>query len=424
MAMPNCGRAPMRAAHIVLAFVLAFSAAWPAPAASQPLTLMEAFARAAAADPGLPAAQARIGAAAASVMQAGRSPNPHLSLLAENFVGTGAVQGFERTETTLSYSQVYERGNKREARVSVAGAELEMARLRRQVRALDLYLAVETAWVEALAAGAGIALREERLAAAERLRDETARRVEAARDPLFAGSRTTALVAEAQVALTRARSADATARAALAAYWSGPSDFQLDMGALEATMEAPPPNGEDIDLALLEAQRQAAAARVGLEESRAFQDPTFQGGLRHFGLGNDLAFVAGVSIPLPLYDDNSGNIARAAAEREAAERDILAAGAARQREIAFLSARIAASGAEARSLESAALPEAERALELARDGFARGGFGYIDIIEAERALAAVRAQRLDALISHHLDIARLNRLTGHYAAIIPSEEPR
>ena len=44
----------------------------------------------------------------------------------------------DRSETTASYQQTWERGGKREARVGVAAAEVELTRLRQTVRRLDL----------------------------------------------------------------------------------------------------------------------------------------------------------------------------------------------------------------------------------------------------------------------------------------------
>jgi cobalt-zinc-cadmium efflux system outer membrane protein len=394
--------------------------------AAQPLTLSDAFLRAAAADPALPAAEARINAAAASIRQAGTKPNPSVMFELENFAGTGFIGAFDQSVATLSYTQLFERGNKREARTSLAQAGLQAVQLQKQVRALDLFESVEIAWVEAVAAEASIALNEERLAAARRLQMETERRVAAAREPAFAGARVGALLAETEIALASARSNAQTTKATLAAYWDGSPDFQLESAWL---------NGGDADwdvsqietsadLALFQAERQSAGARLGFEEARAVQDPTFAGGIRHFAMGNDLALVASVAIPLPFNDDNSGNISRALAEREAADHEYAAQRRNLQREIATLQSRIGAYAIEADSLELSAIPQAERALSLIQEGFERGAFEYIDIIDAERNLNNAETRRLEVLRTYHLDLARFNRLSGRYAFIISGQETR
>jgi cobalt-zinc-cadmium efflux system outer membrane protein len=406
--------------------MLAMAFALADTSVAQPLTLTDAFLRAAEADPALPAAEARINAAEAGIRQADTKPNPSVLFELENFAGTGPIGAFDQSVTTLSYSQRLERGNKRGARTSVARAGLQAAQLEKQIHALDLFESVEIAWIEAVTAEAGIALNEARLAAAQRLQAETERRVQAAREPAFAGARVGALLAETEIALARARSDAQTAKATLAAYWDGSLDFQLEPSWLDRREQSPDVSlvENSADLALFQAERQSAGARLGLEEARGVQDPTFAGGVRHFALGDEVALVASVAIPLPFYDDNSGNISRALAERNAADREYAAQRRNLQREMATLRARVAAYAVESEALESSAIPQAERALALIHEGFDRGAFEYIDIIEAERNLNNASTRHLEVLRSYHLDVARINRLTGRYQFIISGQEIR
>ncbi|WP_407074329.1 hypothetical protein, partial [Salmonella enterica] len=76
-------------------------------------------------------------------------------------------------------------------------------------------------WIEAVAAEAEARLAADRLTIAERAQAEVGRRVRAARDPLFAGARADAQVAEARIALAQATTKAANARCALAAFWGG-----------------------------------------------------------------------------------------------------------------------------------------------------------------------------------------------------------
>jgi cobalt-zinc-cadmium efflux system outer membrane protein len=395
-------------------------------ASAQTLNLQEAFRRAAGADPAFPAADARIDAASAEIRQADTRPNPSVGLELENFAGTGPIGLFDEAQTTLSYSQTVERGNKREARTSVARAGLQTVEIEKQIYALDLFERVEIAWVEAIAADAGVALSADRLAAADGLLAETERRVEAAREPAFAGARVSALVAESEIALVHAQTAARTTKATLSAYWDSGEGFDLDTAWFEAIVANPglTLNEENIDLALLSAQRERAGAQIVLEEARAITDPTFSGGIRHFALGNDVALVANVAIPLPLHNDNSGNIARAMAERRAADHDYAALRRNVQRELTTLQARVAAHVEEAEALAESAIPQSERALSLIHEGFDRGAFEYIDIIDAERALNGVRTRRLEILREYHLDMARLNRITGRHLSVAGEWETR
>ncbi|WP_309644898.1 TolC family protein [Phenylobacterium sp.] len=412
-------KAPSRLA-LAIASALAVALSNPTSAAGQPkpptLTLSAALERAGTADPRLGAFDARAQAAEAGVRQAGARLNPSLGVEVENFAGTGAYSLLDRVETTLTYEQTLERGGKRAARMDRARAELEVARRRREVRRLDLIKEVQVAYADALAAEAELLLADARLVAAHSAQRDIARRVKAARDPLFAGSRAEAVTAQAEIERDQARDAARNARATLARYWDGAPDFVLDLESFFQV--AAPATAAPIavaDLALLEAERDGAIAAVRVEQTRAVTDPTVRAGVRYFGDGANVALVVGGSIPIGRYDTNQGGIARARAERTAAEVDIAAARTVGEREIARLTARLAASSRETERIRLEVIPPAIQAVEQVRDGFNRGGFQYIDVVEAERGLADARARRVAVLRQHHLDQAALDRLTGRHA---------
>lgn len=395
----------------------------PIPALADPpgLSLAEALSRAAAHDPARPATEARLAAGEAAVRQAGLKPNPSLDVELENFAGTGAYSLLDRTEATVSYQQTLERGGKREARTGVARAQLDAVRLRGAVRALDLLRDVEVAYAEALAAEADLLIAEARLVAVQDAQRDVNRRVRNARDPLFAGSRAEAIVAQAEIARDEARAAAAAARTTLAGYWGGGADFTLDLKTFfEVALPALHSTSADVpDLQLLAAERDAAAAAVRVERSRAVTDPTVRAGVRYLGQGDDVAFVVGGTIPLRRYDDNSAAIERAQAERTAAEVELEAARLARERQVAQLLGRLSASARESERIRAEVIPVAVRTVEEVRAGFARGGFQYSDVAEAEKALFDARARRVAVLRQHHLDRAALDRLTGRHAGLAP-----
>ena len=49
-------------------------------------------------------------------------------------------------------------------------------------------------------------------------------------------------------------------------------------------------------------------------------------------------------------------------------------------------------------------------MRLANDGYARGAFSYLDVLDAQRLLFDLREQRLDFLGNYHLAEAALARL--------------
>jgi cobalt-zinc-cadmium efflux system outer membrane protein len=344
--------------------------------------------------------------------------------MVENFPTIGGGDLFRRTETTVSVEQRFERGGDRTARVSLAEAEGLLVEATARIRQLDRLEQVQQAWAEALSAQAELEIARERLDLAERFQIEVSRRVDMARDPLFAGARAEAELAQAQIDFDQAGIAVRVASISLARFWDGAANFTLGADTFADTRSSlhVADGAAQADLDIFVAQRDIAIARVAVETARARPDATVTAGVRHFGDGNDLGFVIGGSIPLGRYDRNLGAIDRARAEGLAAEGDLAAARIDREREIARLQVQVIARASEARRIGEETLPQAERAVVLVRDGFNRGGFTYNDVISAQTALLETRARRVAVLKQFHIDRARLDRLTGAHGDLIIAPE--
>ena len=407
-----------------LAACSALTALASLPVAAETLTLGNALSRVARSDPSVAVGEARLRAAQSSVRQAGVRPNDVVGVDVEDFAGTGPYSPVDRAQTTAWYERTWERGGKRAARIGSAMSDVEVADQRRRLRMLDVLEKVQTAWVEALAAEAAVPIAEDRLAVATQLEREVARRVQRAVDPLFARERARTEVVQAQIARDQAVDAARTARASLSAWWGGGADFQVDAASF-ATTASPPSAGTAIaDLALLEAERAAAQARIRLAEANSATDPTLRAGVRHFAQDKAVALVVGGSIPLGGRQANRGHVERAQAERLAAEAELVAGQAEQRREIDRLAAQRRAALTEIERIGRTVLPSAERAVTLVRDGFNRGGtaFTFFEVGQAQRAVFDARARRIELLRRYHLDGVRLDRLTGRHASLlIPAE---
>ena len=391
------------------------------------LTLDDAITRAIDADPGLRAAQAGVDAARGARRQAGVRANPELGVEVENFNGGGDLRGFQGAESTFTLSQELEVFGRRSARIRVADRQLHGAELDRALAGLDLVRDVQLAYFDALAANELVAIETERLRTAESLNTSVARRVQAARDPLMAGARAQSGLAEARIALARAQANAASARARLSSYFAGDDGFSLiatDFALPRAEdHQHATPDDTNPQLARLVTAQEAARASTSLERSMGYQNPTLSFGYRRFeerhGEG---ALVAGVTIPLGVFDRNQGAVDRSRAEERRAGFELEAGRRVIQREFSALQRAITTDATAIRDSETNVIPEAERALALARDGYDRGSFSYLDVLDAQRALTDARERRVEALRSYHLNEAALDRLTARFAEIIPGQE--
>jgi cobalt-zinc-cadmium efflux system outer membrane protein len=395
-------------------------------AIAQPISLDEALRRTLITTPEGRAGAARLEALAAARRQAGVKPNPSVEVFAENFPSTGSNAGLDTINLTGTYAQAIERGGKRDARVSLASSEIGLAEAELLLARLDIAARVQRAYVEAVAAEAEIAVATEKLRGAESLAREVDRRVQAARDPIFAGTRAATRVAEAKVDLELAVHARDAAVERLAALWGGSAEgvtvstadfLRFDESHLSPDATAP-------ETAVIAARAQRADAAIALEKSRAVQDITWRGGVRYLRPGDDLALVGGFTIPLGRNDTNRDNIARAMAERRRIDADAEVAAAQRRRDLALADEKVHEAALEAVAIRDRVIPGAEKTLAQVREGYARGGFSYLDVAEAQSALAAARARLVRAARAHKEAGVELDRLTGRFANLTNDEEVR
>lgn len=390
---------------------------------SVPLSLAEAMTRAGSADPTVNATNRRLAAADANIRQAGVRPNPTVGIDAENFLGSNPYNGLNSAEFTLTYQQEMERKSKRQARVGAAAAEKEVVRAEGRARIWDAMNTAQSLWIDAVAAEAEIGVAKERLRLAEQSHSEISRRVNAARDPLFAGSLSDTEVANAKIGVDQAEAKARQLKLQLAALWGGGADFTLDAASLENTsaLNAEPNLMETPDIEALRARQRASTAQIRVETTRRVQDPTFSAGIRYFREDGSAAFLVGGSIPLNRFNSNQGNIDRTRAEAEAASADIEVAERFRQRDIAAATIRMNNLAQEAKRIEAEVIPQAEKAVSQVREGFARGGFTYRDVIGAQQTLIEAKARRVEVLKSFQVEKAGRDRLAGQWVPLIPTD---
>ena len=322
---------------------------------------------------------------------------------------------FGQAEITGTYSQTIERGGKRDARVAYSERDIGVAEATLRVVRLELVSAVQRAFLDVVIAGYVVEIAETRLGVEVEMQREALRRVRGYKDPLFVETSASARVTQARLNLTEAQARQQGARAALAAYWNGrPEDVETVGDVLAGIPAARELATADEELAQSEVAR--ASAAVAVEQTRARPDYTVNGGARFLRGTNDVALVAGVTIPLGRFDRNQGNIAKAQAEKLRIELTAEAERLDRLRRLASLGAEADAARARADAIVREVYPQTTKALRQVRDGYARGGFTFRDMQGAADAIVEAQAEWLDAVIRTRDLQTEIDRLTGRFDA--------
>ena len=361
--------------------------------------------------------------------QAAARPNPTIGLEAENFAGSGIFRGFAQTETTLSVAQPIELGGKRPARIAVGDADLGAARLRREQDRAAFTYDLAAAYVDADAADQRVALAEGALSLAQDDLRVAKALVTAGKEAELRSLSADAAVGQARAELQAAKAARATSFNNLTALVGSPVPFTSLTTSLlgHADRAEPLPDVDPLrtpTYAAAEAEREAAARRVRLERTKAIPDVTVSFGVRRLngadsssaallgGAGRAAtAFVGGVSIPIPVFDQNRGNVSAAQADLRAADARVNAAMLDAEADIrSALAQATAAEGRVGAALQGQ--KSAAEAYRLTRLGYEGGKLPLLEVINARRALEDSSTQLLNARIGRLSAEAALARLQG------------
>ncbi|MBP8231224.1 MAG: TolC family protein [Rhizorhabdus sp.] len=363
-------------------------------------------------------AEARAGIAQAQGFrtQAGERPNPEASVEIENFSGRGPYQGMQGAETTFAIGQPLEWPGKRGARIAAGDAQIVAAQAKFTQARADFAYDLAVAYAEAEAAERRYALAEDALKLA--LDDERVAKalVEAGREAEVRIVQARAAVSAAKADRDAAKVERDTSLARLTAMSGSPVPFtSLSASVLDIPAQLPSQLALDTlttpAVSTAQAEREAAARRVRVERMAGAPDVTASVGVRRFGEDDSSALVAGVSMPLPLFDRNKGNVQAAQAVLSAAEARLRAA-----QLDATADARVATSQLEAAESRVAAAREGEEAAaeayRLTRIGYEGGKLPLSEVITARRTFAAARLTTIDAQLARVRAQAGLARLQG------------
>ena len=356
-------------------------------------------------------AGALVDAAEARVRQASVRPNPQLGLEVENVLGTGPFEGYANAETSLSISQDLELWGRRGARVSVARAEADAAGLRSALARAEAAGRLALAYAEAEAAERRAVLAAEALTLAQAEARAARALVEEGREPRLRSIQSESDVSAAQARLDEAQAErDASfARLAAVAVLSEPVT-DIAAGLLDRPAGTGVPTHGALTVRVAEAERDVAERRVAAERVRGQPDVSASVGLRRFEAEDATAMTFGVSVPLPLFDRNRGNVDAARAEYRAADARLTAARQEAQADRAGAQARLRAAASRVAAADSG-VSSAEEAYRLSRIGVEAGRISQLELRASRATLITARNAALDARLARvraEIDMARLD----------------
>jgi cobalt-zinc-cadmium efflux system outer membrane protein len=378
-------------------FVLLVPFVLPAIATAQSLSLAQAIEAAFAENPDLAAARWEIGVAEGARQQAGLIPNPVLSWEAED-------TRRKTSTTTVMLSQDLELGGKRGARIDVARRGQDAAQIELERRGNELRAEVVQAFYAAVRAQTGLDLARQSQRLAERGLQVANGRIEAGKSSPVEATRAQVQLAETHLQVRRAETLKANSYRELARA-TGSSTAQFDR--LEYTELSPGKSpsaakmlvavNQSAELRLAQAQIEERDALLGSERAQRIPDLTVSIGSQYSREDRERVNVVGLSMPLPLFNRNQGNVLSASRRADQA-RDLRNAVELRLRtQTQTALDQWTTASRDVESFNTVILPSAQNAVDTATRGFEMGKFGFLEVLDAQRTLIAARGQYLESL---------------------------
>lgn len=399
------------------------------------LTLSQTVEMALAQHPAIPAAAARISAAMALQQQAGLRPNPSVTVESENWRAWGEP-GFKPAQDLDLFifgSQTLETAGKRSRRIDLASQDYKIAELEKLALEWRIRQDVRLVFLKALLAQKQLALLEEngryfeQVIEYHRVRVEQGAmaevnliRVQLEGERFRLEEQMARTEAERQrIELLRAMGlAESRADFSLEEITPAPSlEMTLSGAALLAQAREHLPN-----ILMAEAILARARTQVELEKSLAKPDWAVTFGYKRTAGFNTM--LAGVSVPLPLFNKNEGSIASSEMEVRRAEHSV--------REIlARVAADIggAAAGAQRRQemlsrMQKGILGQAEDSLRISLAAYQEGGSDLLRLLDAQKVRNEVRLMYARTQMEYMISLAELENAAGVENLLLPKEAQR
>ena len=367
-------------------------------------------------NPDAAAFRANLAAARGVVVSEAAYPNPELELTGSRGESLDGTES--RDEYSVSIGQPLEWPGKRSFRKKAAKAALEAARYDGEAFMLELRREVKAAFYELLFEKQGVEISAENLKTVNKLLETVRARVEAGESPGFELVKARVEALKTTKELRKAQKMVVTARTRLNSLLGNalPEGFDIEgrfavpgriydrEKLLKTALENHP--------AIKRQKKEVESLGYTLKKERrsVIPDVTVSGFFER-ELDKE-SYGVGLSVPLPLWYRQRGEVATARGElaRARAELSGAAIEISRAVEEAFGNLEIALE--ETRVFEEGLLKQAEEALEIAEFSYREGASGLLDYLDAQRVYRDTLLDYNRARLELSLSITEIERLTG------------
>lgn len=376
-------------------------------------------------NPSIRASLASIQAARGNELQASLTLNPSISFEVEDFAGRGELSSFDGAEITASLRQTVEIAGKRTYRTEAANYQATATEHQALLNILDVLLNTQVATVKYFVAQKRLELIDKQLGTIEEAHDTIERRVEAAASSDIEHTR---MDVQRKAVLIEKVNAQKTLEMATASLARVLGKDIRNIKIIDDLLEKLPvvPNQTDLisniknmpQNKVLELQRKKAESQLNLAKANSIPNPTFGVGLRRFNNTDSNAIVASVSIPIPVLNQNQGQIAKANAELLMAKSNMMAGVQSLEETVRNVWAQFNAAKIEATTYKTDIIPDSKKAYKQALEGYDMGRFSFLELLDTQRTLYKMQEAQLNSLLLLYETKAYIDFLIGTHRPLL------
>lgn len=385
------------------------------------LDLETAWERVVLSSPSLAIADNHVLARDAERRQVSTLINPVLEVEAENLGVSNPNDETEPPQTTIALAQTLELGGKRLARKTLANSITSIALWDAQIERLEIRKALILGFISVSAAQEKWRLAVDKEVIAGKILETEGLQCEGGKVSPIQYKQSQISYKAAQLATKEAFSQFQQEKKALAALWGDPCpDF--DCVAFNLFSYELPPCEEFVmnevfqlpDFARAKQEIFSANYNLRLQKANSIPDVTVTGGYRYFHDSHQHGWIVGAAMPIPIFNLNQGNIAKARVEIHQAELQLEEVERILRQRLGFSLEKLTISFEESESIRQGILADALDAYCLTEAAFQQGKLEYMDLLEAQKILFEIREKYIDVLYEYHINRAELARLTGDF----------
>jgi cobalt-zinc-cadmium efflux system outer membrane protein len=381
------------------------------------LSFDEAVSKTLSLSPKLRIANSEINEKAGAQTQSRLYPNPVAGYSVENVFGNKNWQGWEAAESRYEIAQLVELGGKRGFRYQTARFQFYAAQAGFEAKQLFLLNRLLKLFTLVVASQENLALAVDQTKVAEEVYKTVTAKVEAGKVSLIQQNKAEIALSTAQINLEKAKADFSKNKERLSILWgySCPDFDRVSFPFYEINL--PIPFEECLsDLRgnpeLLRSQMEHLAAHqnLNLEKSLAIPDVTVILGYKTLQDTGNKGLILGASIPIPLFNQNQGNVQRARAQTLKAHDQYIELELALENKLSIAHKELVRAYNEAERIRSTVLKAAFQSFELAQEGYKEGKFEYLDMLDSQKTLFEVRERYIQAVLNYHKSIADIEYL--------------